>query len=486
MRSRAAVVVVALGLLAFALVAPAHADDTFTPGSGAASATTFVFNIPYSGANIGFGVGDASTRYFEQTATASAQSVSPGFLGLAKISHVCGTASAVPIPDPTTADTKRTGAAETNQKSAPQGGFGASSEFAEATPGSSAKAVSEGLTAGLPGIVRIDGGVASSESRMDAASQTRTVIADVGIGTLTLAGGIVVLKDMHWHVEQSFIGPDDRSRTATKAAAFSLGGATIKPLGLPLSFPEGTPVQTVVDAANGVLGAVGLQIVLPEELPNGDQGTYLSPLTIRIGGKTGYGPVLYPLLAGTSDLSVINVFNKLGAVLFDPADCNQLAGLMKASPELNALYNTVGLLAPLVINAFAAAINGGASVDLSVGGVRTILDDTYYAPRPVPSIPSRPPLPLIQDDATAGTPGRAPSAGSEATPGAAVASGMQTASSASSTCATTSPVGRPGCWKGAAPIAAGLAGALTLGLLVGDEIVRRRRLAAMAVDGGRI
>jgi hypothetical protein len=45
-------------------------------------------------------------------------------------------------------------------------------------------------------------------------------------------------------------------------------------------------------------------------------------------------------------------------------------------------------------------------------------------------------------------------------------------------CETTSPVGWPGCWKGAAPVAAGAAGLVTLSLLAADEVFRRRRLAS--------
>ncbi len=69
----------------------------------------------------------------------------------------------------------------------------------------------------------------------------------------------------------------------------------------------------------------------------------------------------------------MSLFNRLTyPTIFDPASCDQLAGLMHANEQINFLWNSVGVFTPILLSAFAAAINGGAEVDFDFGGTRTL------------------------------------------------------------------------------------------------------------------
>ena len=211
-------------------------------------------------------------------------------------------------------------------------------------------------------------------------------------------------------------------------------------------------------------------------VPNGPYGVAYTPLTLALGGHTAYGKVLYPFLAGTNDYSVVSLFlNITQPTIFDPAHCEQLGGVFKVDKRLNFTWNYLGATTPVLLSAFAAAINGGAEVDLELGGVLTTVDDTYYPPRTAPACPvPRRVAPVVEAEPTPVAPAPRSSPAPSAAPAPVVTARVRTTTSQ---CDTTSPVGRPGCWKGAAPMAAGLAGAVTLGLLITDEIWRRRRLA---------
>jgi hypothetical protein len=214
-------------------------------------------------------------------------------------------------------------------------------------------------------------------------------------------------------------------------------------------------------------------------VPHGPQGFTYTPLTVALGGDTAYGKVLYPFIAGTNDYSVVTLFLKITQpTIFDPSNCEQLGGVFKIDDRLNFTWNYIGATTPVLLSAFAAAINGGAEVDLELGGVLTTIDDTYYPPRVAPARPVvRRVVPTLAPNVVAPAPAPLETRPAPPPPTPVIAPRVRTTTSQ---CDTTSPVGRPGCWKGAAPIAAALAGSLTLGLLVTDEIVRRRRLALVA------
>ncbi|HWW54595.1 MAG TPA: hypothetical protein VNY84_12540, partial [Acidimicrobiales bacterium] len=476
--ARLAGAALATGLLAFAVLAPAHADEqTFTAGSGAGSADVFGLNIPYGGANIGFGLGESTANYFENNAAASAQSIDPAFLALSSILKVCGQSFPIALPNPTTADTNQSGGKpDMHNRSSAGGGASAANESAKAYPNADGIGDTTGAAFAFGGLVQMAGGSARSEARLQSAQRTRTASTDVTVSSVSLLDGLVQLAGMRWHLQEVVSGADSRSHTVTKSATFSI--AAVKLAGLTLPTATADQLRSTIGLINNTTRPLGLQIRLPQVTSSGTKGFIFSPMTIALGGATSYGKVLYPLIAGTSGLSLVNIFNKLAEpTVFDPTNCRELGGLLKTSPQLNTLWNTVGLYTPIIVSAFAAAINGGAEVDVDIGGSRTSVDDTYFPPRSLPPLAG--PTGSIVFPSAVGTTatGTAPTAVPvEASPPSSTV--VTTITSAGRiACRTTSPVGSPGCWKGAGPVAAGLAGAVTLGLLGTDELWRRRRLS---------
>ncbi len=454
----------ATGLLAFAALAPAHAEEPLTKGSGAADATVVALNIPYAGANIGLNAGHVDASYIDDTAKSSALTFDPALLRLATVLQVCGGAFPVKLTDPTSADTNAAGQRAVSNTKAVAPGVG--EESASAEPGAHAQSRATAGALGLPGIAEVSGGTATSEVRLDVARRTRTMTASVQTGALSLAAGLVQLEGLRWDLRQEAAGADHRSTKTTTTGTFRVGRLALAGVPLPAETPD--QLATSLATVNQALAPLGLQIRLPRLVPYGSTGKQLTPLTVALGGATTYGPLLYPLLAGPDATSVVNLFNSVTQpTLFEPTTCTELFGALQQVPEANQVLNTVGVLAPLVLGVTAASINGGAEVDLEVGGARTTYDDTSYPPRARPA----PPTPAPRAPAVAGAPA-APAATAPTGPGPATVSSPVLTRIA---CRTTSPVGTPGCSKGAAALAASLAAAVTVAHDEGDELWRRRR-----------
>jgi hypothetical protein len=455
--------VVVTGLLAFAAWSPARAETELVAGSAAASATVAEINVPYGGANVGASAGLANASYFERSAKASASVFEPSFLRLSTILKFCDTGFPIDLPLPTSATaSEATGPDAHHKEQVP----GVAVEDASAEPGSHSHSLVVSGSFGIPGVVELAGGEAETEARLDPGVQARSARAEVRAGTIVLAGGLVELRGSRWTSAQQAIGPDSRTLEVTQQPEFELGAIVLAGLPLPTATPA--ELEDTLASVNQLLGPLGIQVRLPKVKAVGDRGVEVTSLTIAIGGDPVYGPALFNLIAGPDGTSLINLYNTLTQpTLIDPATCNSLFGLLKASPELNSLVNTFGTVAPIVVSAVAAAFNGGAEVDVNIGGVRTTYDATYFPPRTV-AIPAPRPAP----NTVAGVPGSvvaAPASGPTELAGS--------PTKVSSSCATTSPVGRPGCWKGSGPIAATLAAAVTAGLFATDELGRRRRRA---------
>jgi hypothetical protein len=462
-RSRALGAAVAACLVAFAVRAPARAETELVAGTAAATATVAEINIPYGGANIGTVAGLSNASYFEGSAKASSVTFEPSFLRLAAVFKFCGGGFPVTLPPPTEANTNDAGGPVAHHK---EGAPGLGVEDAAAEPGSHGHSTVTTGVIGLPGVVEGSGGAAQTDARLDPGAQARTTRAEVRMGELSLAGGLVKLSGLRWTSSLSAVGADHRSIQEDQTSGFELGSMTLA--GLPL--PTGTTdaLASSVASVNQVLAPMGIQLRLPEVKPFGERGVQVTPLTIALGGDPVYGPALFSLLGGPDNTSLVSLYNTITQpTLIEPATCNSLFGLLKLAPETNTLVNTLGTLAPIVLSAVAAAVNGGAEVDVNVGGTRSSYDATYFEARGVAPTPPAASAPA------------APSGGGQpaaiAPSGATELAGSPT--KVSTSCATTSPVGRPGCWKGSGPIAATLAAAVTVGLFATDELGRRRRRA---------
>lgn len=493
---RGPVALVAAGLVAYAALAPsARAQSTaqdFTAGQGLASAYVLHVGEAWNGADIGVGFGVVGGQYQDSSAKASSEIFDPGILTLLANVRTCNQPSALTLPSPLEADTDASNGQPVNKSSgATQSGPAAGSQSVRATPNADGSGEGQLFNFELPGLLAIQGGYQHAESKVDPAHQVRTVTSEVRIGSLSLfsalpAGGIQ-LGGLRWFLQEVVTGPDNRSDKRTVTSSFSVHSARSFGVQVPVTNPD--QAKGTLDRVNTIAQPFGVQLRLPRVEPDGQFGLAYTPMTVALGGKTLFGPVIAPLLGGAS---ITKVEQALKPGVFDSAACNELLGLLKSIPQLNATWNSVGSGYPLVLGALAAGLDGQGELDIDLGKVRTSVDDTYYAPPsyPLPNYGGVPPVGSFVPG-VAGTAGTAGSLGSAAqSQVAAPALGQRPGTTAGATlaghihCETTSPVGWPGCWKGAAPVAAGAAGLVTLSLLAADEVFRRRRLAGADADAG--
>jgi hypothetical protein len=472
--------IVALGVLvgaAGALVAPARAgtQEEFLAGTGTAQADLLRPRVQSGSLAVEIITGRANAEYFDSSATGRSTMVAVPFLQLAGGSTICGvegSALGAALPGPVVADTAANGNTAPIEAS-DHGTAPLVTRSAAASPGAAGEARVAFGELEVPGVARVGTATAVAATSVEPATGIRRARAETTIGGLDLLGGLVRLEGLHWQLEQSQVGPDDRNDERKVDGAFTLGGITVHlpgtaPLTIPV--PLGDLLRPAVAQANQLLRLLGVELRLPELVHDQQVDAHsLTPLTIAIGGRDWLlGKLLGEVFNSDSFHSTVDLL--LGAA-FDKQDCNQLGGLMKLlGADLNATYNRVGSLLPLLIAVTGGALGGTGEIQVNIGGVSTSLDDTLHqAPDfGLPAIdPAAPPLPTPQT--TGPVSARAAPRASSDHHGA-----LGPIAPVSVVCRTVSPAGRPGCWRGAAPLAAAVAGGLTIGLLGLDERIRRR------------
>jgi hypothetical protein len=477
---------VGLALSSIEPLTPAHAATSFTYGEGTAESQSLDIDVVDSGANINVYDGQATAGYQDTAAYSGAANVYVPLSGLLGSLQVCSQAAPnLPVPAPLTARTSTNGNTAPVSASDSVGGGVGGARSVQASPRSNAMGRVTATSFALPGVVDMSGGQSEAAVSADAGTMTRTATASTGLSVVSLLGGAVKLTGLNWRLQQSEVGADNRSDQRTMSDAFSLGSISVGPVTIPVSSPAQLP--EAVATANGMLAPLGLALKLPTATKTAGGGN-LSPLTVAVGGdKAVWGPVIASLLANTTFTALEQ---KMTGLLFDPQNCNELAGLLKSTGQLNAYWNLLGEGAPLVIGLLGQALGGSGEIDFNIGGVTSSLDDTYYPPFNL-GIASLPALPSV----TQGVPSSpdftgVPAVPSGTNPPAAPDTASPQPSAAliarvSAKCETTSPAGQPMCWVGQAPIGAAVTGAVILGLLAADETYRRRhRKAGTLEDDG--
>jgi hypothetical protein len=496
--------VVATGLVAVAVGAPvgsARAENSFTPGQGIASGYVLHLSGLYNGADLlGLNIGEAGGQYQDTSAQGSSATVDFGLADIVTSATVCGVHTPNPLPPAVVADTDQSNGQPVSKSTSGGAGLAGGAESASAAPNSDGRGDGSGLSFDFPGLVRVSGGAVHTEARMDPVHEVRTVTSEVDVARVILLSGLpgggIELGGLRWFLQTVVSGPDNRSETRSVTSSFTMSSAKVLGLSLPVTKPD--QAQRLLVTVNSLAAPLGVQLRLPKVVPYGLAGLEYTPLTVAIGGKTLYGPIAAPLLGGAT---ITKIEKALRPGIFDATNCNELFGALKPIPSLNAAWNGVGIVAPIAISVVAVALDGQGELDLNIGDVTNNVDDTYY---PAPSSRS---ANHGGGPGTAGPGGGASGGGGGATGGSGAtggAGGLAMAGAASppslasspsgkttwanvggggrARCETTSPVGWPGCWKGQGRAAAGALGLLTLGLLVADEVYRRRRLAATEAE----
>jgi hypothetical protein len=439
----------------------AHADAPFVPGTATATAQAFAV-APRTGGFAYTITGGGSVADFRGSlAQAKSQSVDFGLIGTSLTTQQCDgsdpTINGDQLPQPLIAESdkgdvhKSTDTAGTAQHGLLAVG-GHLTVSAQTKPASSAGFDGTALT--IPGVLEATG-LSSSAAAELVPGTARLAQAGAHVGRLALAGGAVVLTDVHWTAAQ-------RSGThASMSHAFSIGQVLVGGKSLPTSSDA---LGSTLASVNKALATTGLHVTVPAAHRISGGGIAVPPLSIGIDESTLGGAVLNPVLT------------KAGPVK-DKA-VNALLGM-------SCKFGTPLTVADIVLS----AIDGTGALDLQFGGVTAGSEGISYAdPFGVPSQPGRPvsttgPAPTGHGAPAAqqATTGSLPAAAGGSSP-AAPAPQVAGAAAQTSSCASTSPANWPSCSNGAA-LAAGLIGLATVGGVAGaDWLVTRRRRRLPELD----
>jgi hypothetical protein len=450
--------------------APAGADTEFTFGTGFAQASMVVPALNSGELSVPVVLGESAAGYQDETGKASSSTFAIPLLAATSGvgGPVCGVEDGggadIPLPEPLVADTASTQNKKPVNKASDNNSQGQAVQEVHAAPNSSGSSRTQFAAVGAPGILEL-GGVASETSAVaDPKKQTRRVRASASAATVSLFGGMVKFTGMRWELVQTSDGADSRTTKRGETHAFSFDGITAAGVHIPIATPEAA--AGAVNTANALLEPLGLTLELPRFEDNKKGRLQVTPFKVKIGGPNW---VLSPIIGGViSQERFVNLQGQLFKFLLEP-DCEQLLGLLKLIPDLNAQYNKYGGVVPLLFAALMGVPSGG-SATLSIGGVTTALDDTYFPPLDfggpayveTPGLDEIPGEPALQST----------------TPRLHRVTGAAT-STKTGRCHSTSPAGA-GCWRGLAPLAAALAGVVAVGSLAADEISTRRRVARLA------
>jgi len=414
------------------------------PGQGLAGASTVSVTPRAGSLAVGVTFGEALAGHQNGTAKAQSQAIDLSSIGTSLTGYNCGSQAFKPdqIPQPLIVETGEPGAAQGITQSEEGGAF---TKFGLASSSPYGQAVTTTAPFAIAGVLSMGPGVSKSWSGL--LNGERQAGASSDIASLTLPGG-VSLAGLHWEsIVQSTGHPQ-------QTATFTIGKATIGGA----SLPTNNPTQTL-SQINAVLGLVGLQFKAPSA--HLTQGIlYEDPLELDVVPNSTRDSALNAVLTG-----------------IQPIRQQVFAAALQAYCQSDT---------PITVADVAiAAISGGGSMSISLGGVHASsgsvtangYDLSLGAPQIGPGgLTAAPSLSSTGDTGTASSPGSAPSdlgsiSTSGGTPGTGPSGGATTPLRPQVT--AIEPAAAIKGKRGGALAAVGLVG---LGLLAGIAEADRRKM----------
>lgn len=344
--------------LSAALAAPVAAPETFVAGTGTSSSSIARVSLRSAGLAIGVGFGQARTRFAGAQGNAEAESVDLGLLGtLAKAPIACGIApdSLFPAGSMPTGVAVSSGGGPAEARTASVGAgtpVELGTQYGRATPNSTADAAVTGARLDLAGIVTAAGGTASSAAKLTPGTQ-REAAASSGLGTLTLAGGLVALEDLRWGAAHRTGAEQDST------AGFSVGAITVAGQRLPTS--GATELAEAFAAANQALALTGLTLD-PPAVTSTAQGISVSALRLTVSATPELRAALAPALA---------------AVQPARSQLLELVTPFQASPDCG-FAKALGF-GYLVADLALVVLGDDGGIDLDLGGARAGTESLSFA-----------------------------------------------------------------------------------------------------------
>ncbi|HWD51918.1 MAG TPA: hypothetical protein VG412_05940 [Acidimicrobiales bacterium] len=447
----------------------ASADTTtFYPGTSTATASALAL-VPSTG-GLGYTVtlSTSNAEYEQALAKATSQTLNLGVIGTILTTSSCNMPPAVTsseLPQPVALENNAAPPSKTLTVAGTFNGSGAGAgvEQASVTPTPSATSTTKGGDFNVAGTLDMSGLDTNAVAQV-VSGNTRDVSSSADVGQISLLGGLVVLKGLHWEASQQ------SGAAATSAASFSMGSVVVAGVALPT--PSPTQLATVIGIVNTALSPTGFHITMPvvTQIANSHDGngatTKISPLSIGIDNSALGAAVI------GSQLTSVQPFRTALDAAIIAANC-QLGndGLPIADIALGVPAGGGGL----DVNLGGAAVNinddppHNAFGSFGLAGNSSPLDTSGAAPVFTPGDTGTPFIP-----GTSGTPATSGSStpASSSGPSGAQSLGPTTKTSA---CASLSSSGGS-CSGGSAAVWIGLAAlALLLAAFAWDFVRQRRR-----------
>lgn len=457
-------------------VPPAKAADSVQAWEASANSAVVGASPSASGVFLTSTIGQAYAAYDQTETQATSALVNLGGLGYAVASSpVCGLAlSLSQQPQTLTADSTDGSSSKTAQAQLAPGvvtpaGTGTEHVSVSAHP-ESAEARTYPVTQTVPGLLEVEGVAQSDVRYVDGQAQEASSSVTEN---LTLLGGIVKLTGLTWSASQQ-----RKTGDPSNATGFGFSSVTISGAGLPIDIPGTVPLSTAVSQLNAVLGVLGVTISPPTQTVDPGTGAVsMSPLQVHFSGSAIDNALASPAIAPLTQL-----INLLNGQVTHGADCSNIKNLLG---DLSTIPET-GL------NLLLSGLSGSGAVDLYFGGASadtlaapsfsnpfdfagglatTALPPSGVAGVTVPGGESALPL---SDTSPASAVAAVTAAPTPTISGGPSGPGGNPRTVAAVKCATTSPSGGTGCWRGVATWAAAAVVVLGGGLLAADVVYSRR------------
>ncbi|HVB93442.1 MAG TPA: hypothetical protein VND67_03905 [Acidimicrobiales bacterium] len=468
LRTAVALVLFAATTLTLIATSPGGASaDTGTFYNGTSTATASALALVPSTGGLGYTItlSTSNAEYEQALAKATSQTLNLGVIGTVLTTSSCNKPPAVAasqLPQPVALENNAAPPDRTMTVAGTFNGSGAGAgvEHASVTPTPSASANTEGGAFGAAGALEISGLDTSAVAQV-VSGNTRDVTSSADVGQISLLGGMVVLKGLHWDATE------ESGAVSSSTANFSLGSMVLA--GVTLPTPNPTQLASAIGIVNTALSPTGFHITLPVVTQTTDSHdgngatTKISPLSIGIDSSALGAAVVGSQLSGVQPLrtALDNAFiaancqlANSGLPIFDIALGVPAGG---GGLDLNFGGAGVNINADPPINAFGS---------FGLAGNTSPSDSSGSAPVFTPGDAGTPAIP-----GTSGTSGT-----SDTTPASSGPSGAQSLGPTTKTSACASLSGAGGsCSGGGAAVWIGL---VALGLLLAAfawDFVRQRR-----------
>jgi hypothetical protein len=356
------------------------ADTAFDPGTASAGSQAILVAPTVASLSLGVILGTSLSDYINNEGQSLAQTFDGGALVTILTAANCATGAPgtlQPSDFPAPAQAESTNGNQSASATAysllnPTDPVGIGTETASATTAPSGTATNTIAGFDLGSLVSVSGATVNSVSEV-LNGNTRYASATSDIAGISLAGGLVQLKGLHWVATQT------SGATNTSTASFSISGLTVAGVTVPI---QNDSVTTLLSILNTALSPLGLNIDWPAVSTLPDGTIQISNLKVGLDnsalGQQIVGPLLTPLQSARNTLQ-----NEAFAINCETADAFSVSdialGVVAGAGDLDvelggahALTNDNSEGSPFGSSGQPLSLGGSGSTSPSTSGFGTL------------------------------------------------------------------------------------------------------------------